>query len=1397
LVITTVSLEIEKRMKAKAVSGIMLTLLLLTSMLTLAFKIQPVKADLKTSEAEESLSVDEIRFIHNRTNHNKKGNKEQARIVEHRITSFEMKKLKRRIGVWEEGTTYNLIVNGHGTGLRPPTEEEWAEIVNKTYIVERILLNQTTQSPSSVDHTTKPWFPPIGDQDGEGSCTAWAVGYYMKTFQEAKEHGWNLSEAVWEGGYFGNPSVEYQNRIFSPDFIYHLINGGIDNGSTFYNAINLVSAIGASSWEEMPYDPNDSTTWPSEEAWGEAPLYRGNSSGYEDLELSTDDDLISLKNWIASDHLAVIAVDADQYSYLSSEDFWTLDNYVSPSINHANTIVGYDDNIGYSEEGELRHGAFRIANSWGEGGWENIPDGCFWISYEAMKQRVEHCMFFRDMVDYEPELVASFRMDHSIRAECNITVGMGDESSPLQTKRFDDYVDGGDHPFCPNSVLFDITEFKDAIPTVYNQSFFLEVYDWGTSATGTVSKFAIEYSQSQDTPLYTVNNDYVYADVILLPLETNWMNERLVSLDEDFIDIKISMATDSNGYLYIAYEDWYPAVNQYAIFVRRSTDGGNTWPTIVIGYESTHNLRYPSIAIDPYSNDIFVAVEREWTSSDHDILVLRYVDGVWSWRLVDTDSGDDRYPSITSEYQYVSNWQYISYEYVYTYNDRDLMFAKSTDHGATWSVKKLHGDWPDYNVHAQTSITNAEGYIYIAYKWGADYDSPCEIRVERSTDFGSSWTQLTDIDGLLNGCSFPSIASTHGGSTVMVAFQYDWSANDIDVWYSYSVDSGTSWTKGNPLFTSGLEDETLPALTVDGGGMTENDIRGYFHVVCRFGAYIRYSKAHYDDPSGWSTPEFVNERWVGEGLAVTTRLRDGSEQFYPCVTWTDERTRNIYHSSQGPRTWTVDDDGPADFHTIQEAINAASPRDSIYVKSGTYYEHVIVDKSLSLIGDNRSTTIIDGSGSGTVVSIWANWVNITGFTVRSGKYGILPSYSSNNSISGNHITNNADVGIWLRCSSNNSISGNHITNNINNYGVYLDRSSNIVLRNNIMIGNRYNFVVDGGTLSHFVHDVDESNTVDSKPIYYLVNCQNMEVPSDAGYVALVNSTNITVKGLKLKNNGEGVLIVSTTNLQVINNTITNNVVGVWLTESSSTNSVFANNVTKNTYGVVLVQSSLNSVSENSVTNNYYGVLLEYYSNYNTLSRNNIINNNVGVYVNSSDNKFYHNNVVDNTEQVWIETSEYDNVWDDGYPSGGNYWSEYADVDLYSGPNQNETGSDGIWDHPYTIDADNQDRYPLVEPWTPILGDVNDDGKVDALDLFDLSKAYGCMLGDDKWDERCDFNNDCIVDASDLFDLSKNYGKTDSEVHFSTLVVSTSVIIALLAYAAFPKWRRKGKRIHPK
>jgi hypothetical protein len=62
-----------------------------------------------------------------------------------------------------------------------------------------------------------------------------------------------------------------------------------------------------------------------------------------------------------------------------------------------------------------------------------------------------------------------------------------------------------------------------------------------------------------------------------------------------------------------------------------------------------------------------------------------------------------------------------------------------------------------------------------------------------------------------------------------------------------------------------------------------------------------------------------------------------------------------------------------------------------------------------------------------------------------------------------------------------------------------------------------------------------------------------------------------------------------------------------------------------------------------------------------------------------------------------------NVWDDGYPSGGNYWSDYTGLDQKCGPGQNHSGSDGMGDTPYVIDSNNQDGYPLMNPWTPPAG----------------------------------------------------------------------------------------------
>jgi len=69
------------------------------------------------------------------------------------------------------------------------------------------------------------------------------------------------------------------------------------------------------------------------------------------------------------------------------------------------------------------------------------------------------------------------------------------------------------------------------------------------------------------------------------------------------------------------------------------------------------------------------------------------------------------------------------------------------------------------------------------------------------------------------------------------------------------------------------------------------------------------------------------------------------------------------------------------------------------------------------------------------------------------------------------------------------------------------------------------------------------------------------------------------------------------------------------------------------------------------------------------------------------------------------TTGYANVWDDGYPSGGNYWSDYTGVDVKGGPDQDLPGSDGIGDTPYVLDTNNRDRYPLTKPY----GGVHDIG----------------------------------------------------------------------------------------
>jgi parallel beta-helix repeat protein len=212
------------------------------------------------------------------------------------------------------------------------------------------------------------------------------------------------------------------------------------------------------------------------------------------------------------------------------------------------------------------------------------------------------------------------------------------------------------------------------------------------------------------------------------------------------------------------------------------------------------------------------------------------------------------------------------------------------------------------------------------------------------------------------------------------------------------------------------------------------------------------------------------------------------------------------------------------------------------------------------------------------------------------------------------------------------------------------------------------------------------------------------ITSDADGI-IVERDNLVIdgNGFMLQGSGgySGIFLHGMENVTVRNMWIKFFAIGVWFRYCSQI-SISENNITANSmYGIYVNASSYSSISGNGITtSNGYGVFLDS-SSENSICGNNITNNYWGIGLSySSNSRFWHNNFINNTQSLDHSDSSFFNTWDDGYPSGGNYWSDYTDVDEKVCPNQDVPGSDGIGDTPYVIDANNRDCYPLMKPWTP-------------------------------------------------------------------------------------------------
>ncbi|MEM4713499.1 MAG: C25 family cysteine peptidase [Candidatus Bathyarchaeia archaeon] len=211
---------------------------------------------------------------------------------------------------------------------------------------------------------------------------------------------------------------------------------------------------------------------------------------------------------------------------------------------------------------------------------------------------------------------------------------------------------------------------------------------------------------------------------------------------------------------------------------------------------------------------------------------------------------------------------------------------------------------------------------------------------------------------------------------------------------------------------------------------------------------------------------------------------------------------------------------------------------------------------------------------------------------------------------------------------------------------------------------------------------------------------------------VLDGAGYTIQGLVGKY-GAGIRLIERSNVTIRNIVITNCLYGIYF-ELTNRSVISGCTAQGNTHGIFLYKSSNNKLTGNSLTSNSYGIAFMFLSNNNIVYENWITNNQgrdagaVWFYY-SSNNAFDHNVFINNYRHVYDAAWDCSdplliapsiNIWDDDYPSGGNYWSGYTGQDLYWGPCQDRLGSDGIGDTPYIIDVNNKDRYPLMNPYRP-------------------------------------------------------------------------------------------------
>ncbi|MCK5561849.1 MAG: PKD domain-containing protein, partial [Thermoplasmata archaeon] len=343
--------------------------------------------------------------------------------------------------------------------------------------------------------------------------------------------------------------------------------------------------------------------------------------------------------------------------------------------------------------------------------------------------------------------------------------------------------------------------------------------------------------------------------------------------------------------------------------------------------------------------------------------------------------------------------------------------------------------------------------------------------------------------------------------------------------------------------------------------------------------------------------------------------------------------------------------GPGNYSTIQEAIDNASSGNTVFVYAGTYYENIDIDKSLTLSGEDRDSTIINGSEDDHTVYIQADFVKIENFTINNiakflywGNASIYLLQSQYCSILNNNISSDNGTGIILHLSHYSKILNNNIFDS--HRGIYSSTSNYCNISYNTIanteergltlefnkydeiIGNKFTnngivLLADNTGLKTYInsHIITNDNLVNNKPLLYYKNSNGININGiTVGQLILANCTNINVKNLDVSNTDVGMYIGYSSDIFISDNNVTNtNLYAVYLFGSSTI--TFTNNkVNFNELDALRLEfASNNNITNNNLSSNYrYGMTNQMSSN-NLIASNEISDEYVGIGISRSSN----------------------------------------------------------------------------------------------------------------------------------------------------------------------------------